>query len=505
MKLLHKYIFKEHLIPFLMSLSVMALILLAQFLLKNMDKFLGKGLPITLLFELIFYNMAAVLALAVPMAILVSTLMSFGRMSSDNEITAMRASGVTYSSMIGPALIFAVIISTLMIYFNNWILPNMNHKARNLITNITKTNPTIFFKAGQLHDELDGYIFYFESEGNDKNKFKKSTIIKYNNQQILKKITSNYAEIIEDYNDDVITIELTDGYIYETKNNPKPKPNNKIKLSNTSFYKDAQIIKFEKNIIRLDANDFSFERRDSKSRGDRELTFDAIKDKINYIEEGIQKDKTTIKNQITEINNVLSENIEANSVIESHLNNSHISKGSIISPDSAIIFINNLIKKLPDSIKVKNEDGNYQTVQRGKFRRSLERSLRTINNEKESISKKIKSKNKYLVELHKKFSLSIAGIVFILVGAPLGIIAKRGKFSISIAISLIFFLIYWAFLIAGEDFADKGKINPALSMWLPNIVLLIIGFLLNLKVISNKNMRFSNIFKWKKRPLNTDV
>ena len=228
------------------------------------------------------------------------------------------------------------------------------------------------------------------------------------------------------------------------------------------LYKNIQIIKFKKNIIRLDANDFSFERRDSKYRGDRELTFDAIKDKINYIEDGIQKDKITIKNQIAEINNVLLENIEENSVIENHLNSYNISKSSIISPDSAIIFINDLIKKLPNSIRVKNEDGKYQTVQRGKFRRELERSLRIINNEKESISKQTKSKNKYLVELHKKFSLSIAGIVFILVGAPLGIIAKRGKFSISIAISLIFFLIYWAFLIEGEDFADNGKINQAL-------------------------------------------
>ena len=122
-----------------MSLSVMVLILLAQFLLKNMDKFLGKGLPATLLFELIFYNMAWVVALAVPMAILISTLMAFGRMSSDNEITAMRSSGLTYLSMVGPALGFAVIISAIMIYFNNWVLPDMNHKARNLISNITKT------------------------------------------------------------------------------------------------------------------------------------------------------------------------------------------------------------------------------------------------------------------------------------------------------------------------------------------------------------------------------
>ena len=87
MKILYKYIFKEHLIPFIMSLSVLFLILLAQFLLKNIDKFLGKGLEIGLLFEMVYYNMAWVVALAVPMAMLVSTLMAFGRLSHDNEIT----------------------------------------------------------------------------------------------------------------------------------------------------------------------------------------------------------------------------------------------------------------------------------------------------------------------------------------------------------------------------------------------------------------------------------
>ena len=151
-----------------------------------------------------------------------------------------------------------------------------------------------------------------------------------------------------------------------------------------------------------------------------------------------------------------------------------------------------MIKKLPAKIDIKNDNGDIKSVSKSKFKRSLKRSLRSIKHDKSEIEKKVKSKNKYEVELHKKFSLSIAGIVFVLVGAPLGIIARRGKFSISIAISLIFFLIYWAFLIAGEDFADKGQLDPAFAMWLPNIILLIIGFLLNLKIMSNKKIIFTN-------------
>ena len=175
------------------------------------------------------------------------------------------------------------------------------------------------------------------------------------------------------------------------------------------------------------------------------------------------------------------------------------------SSDSAIIFIDNLMKKLPAKITIENKNGATTTVSQSKFKRALKRIRRAIEHDKSEIEKKVKSKNKYLVELHKKFSLSIAGIVFVLVGAPLGIIARRGKFSISIAISLIFFLIYWAFLIAGEDFADKGKINPALSMWLPNIILFLIGLLLNLKITSKQKMKIADIFKRKILTSNKDV
>tara|TARA_A100001011_G_C14315157_1_gene847639 strand:+ start:203 stop:1513 length:1311 start_codon:yes stop_codon:yes gene_type:complete len=436
-----------------MSLSVLILILLAQFLLKHMDKFLGKGLNISILFEMVYYNMAWVMALAVPMAILVSTLMAFGRLSNDNEILAMRSSGITYKSMLSPALIFAIAISLIMIYFNNWILPDMNYKARNLISNISKKNPDILFQEGQLHNELDGYIIYFESKDPKSGKFKNTTIIEHNNK-ITKTITSKYAELIEDYNDDLISLYLEDGFIYE-----KSKKENEYRT-----------IEFENNIIRIDANNFSFQRRTTKYRGDRELVFDSIKVKIDSFDKKIAKSKKRIKDRILIIN--------PNYTTES--------------PDSALTFIKDELNKL-SAISATKENINA-------IKRSLKNIERGIKHDKAQIESNSRLKNKYIVELHKKFSIPIASIVFVFAGAPLGIIARRGKFSISMAISLIFFLIYWAFLIAGEEFADQGRINPILSMWLPNIILFIIGLFLNLKTINE--MKRIKIFNMKR---NKDV
>ena len=109
----------------------------------------------------------------------------------------------------------------------------------------------------------------------------------------------------------------------------------------------------------------------------------------------------------------------------------------------------------------------------------------------------IKQINKYSVELHKKFSIPIACFIFILLGTPLGIMTKNRNMSVSISTGIIFFIIYWSFLIVGEDLADRGKLNPALSMWLPNAFLGIISYYLY-KIISKENTTFNinlNIFK----------
>ena len=95
------------------------------------------------------------------------------------------------------------------------------------------------------------------------------------------------------------------------------------------------------------------------------------------------------------------------------------------------------------------------------------------------------------MELHKKFSIPVASIVFVLVGAPIGIMSRRGNFALSTTVGLIFFIIYWIFLIAGEQFADRGSISPMLSMWLPNIVLgLFGGYLIYINSRDRKKIKF---------------
>ena len=163
MKIINRYIIKEHLYPFLAALGALLFVLLTNFLLRNMDRFLGKGLEFTLILEYILLNLAWILALAVPMAILVATLMAFGRLSADNEIVALRSISVSYLRLLMPALLFSCIIAGSMMYFNNQILPEMNHKARMLSSDISRKRPDLDFEVGYFIDAIPKYNFLLGS------------------------------------------------------------------------------------------------------------------------------------------------------------------------------------------------------------------------------------------------------------------------------------------------------------------------------------------------------
>ena len=131
------------------------------------------------------------------------------------------------------------------------------------------------------------------------------------------------------------------------------------------------------------------------------------------------------------------------------------------------------------------------------FKKRIKNLKRGVNNDSRLLTNYTNKKNRYLVELNKKFSIPVASIVFILIGAPLGVMARRGNFAISGAISLGFFILYWAFLIAGENLADRGNITPFLSMWLPNIILGALGIYLIYKNSKNRSkikFDFLNLF-----------
>ena len=428
MKIITKYLLKEISFPFLISLLMITFILFINFLLRAIDRFLGKGLDILIIIEYLFLNLAWIVALSVPMAMLLATLVTFGRLSEDNEINALRSSGVSFLSIISAPIIFGSSIAFLLIGFNNYFLPEMNFKARLLSGDIYKKRPDINIEPGVFLDNIPNYNMIV-SDKND------STMLnvrifskgKTKSQTSIYAKTGNLSTLTNAF-----LLTLNNGEIHEIENKD---------------YMNYRRILFDTHKILIPADDILLNRRDSSNRTDREMTVSMINTKINNYETKLEIVNKRIKGAFYRIvgDSILPKNLK-----EGLLNISDIRDSMMINPSYAVSKLNKKRKQL----------------------RNLERQLK---NEFNLINSYNKGKNKYTVEAHKKFSLPIACILFVLLGAPLGIWAKRGGFAISTAFSFGFFLLYYILLITGEELADRNYISPEIGMWAPNGVLLMIS------------------------------
>ena len=443
MKIIDRYILKEHLVPFILSLTILLFVLLANFLIKSIDKFLGKGLDISLLIEFVLLNMAWILALAVPMAVLVSTLMAFGRLSSDNEITALKASGTDFIKLMKPALLFGIAITLLMMIFNNYFLPDMNHKARLLSSDFSRKRPDIEFDVGYFIDAIPNNSIFLG--GKEDTLF--TDIIIFNKSSEVQQRTITAAEGTIRTLRDGFLLNLFNGSIHEL-----------------SKEKDEyRIINYEKYNIAIPVDNMILNRKNSSIRGDREMDYSMMIDKINFFNDKLNLIKKRIHSRI-------------NKELKIDYDTKNISKENILG------LIKNFEINGIDSLKKKTP------IMLSNFNRRIKNLKRGINTDFTLINSYNKSINTYKVELHKKFSIPFACIIFIMIGAPLGIRSRKGGLGTSVSISLLFFIIYWAFLIGGEELADRGLLNPSLSMWLPNIVLGIIGIYLCYTIKNEKNI-----------------
>ena len=157
MSTLNKYLIKQSFIPFMLSVGVITTVLFLQFLIRAIDRFLGKGLDVFTILEYLYLNLAWIIALSVPMSLLISSVMTYGRMSQDNEITALKSAGVNLFSIIKPALWFGSIVGFLLCLFNNFILPDMNYNARLLARDIYQKKPELTIEPGYFVDMIPQY------------------------------------------------------------------------------------------------------------------------------------------------------------------------------------------------------------------------------------------------------------------------------------------------------------------------------------------------------------
>ncbi|MCK7521801.1 MAG: LptF/LptG family permease [Ignavibacteriales bacterium] len=216
--ILIRYILRSHFAPFVFSIFTLTCILLLQFLMKFADRLVGKGLDTFIVLQLIAYNLAWMIVLVVPMACLVATLMAFGALSQNNEITIIKSSGASlWKMMIGP-LAASVILCYLLILFNNNVLPDANHKAKLLTFDISRTKPTLSLEPGLFSQEVTNYAILVREIDKNSNELDGVTIYDYTDPSKINVVTAEKGKIYFSKDQTKLVMELERGEIHESEN-----------------------------------------------------------------------------------------------------------------------------------------------------------------------------------------------------------------------------------------------------------------------------------------------
>jgi lipopolysaccharide export system permease protein len=394
---------------------------------KFADRLVGKGLDTWILTKLIVFNLSWMLVLVVPMATLVATLMAFGNLSQNNEITIMKSSGASlYKMMIAP-FITSIVVAYLLFVFNNDVLPDANHQAKILMGDISRKKPTLSLEPGFFSQEVSNYAILVREIDEKKNKLSQVVIYDYTNPSKINVVTAREGFIYFSPDQSKLLMDLKDGEIHESD------------VKSSGMYRK---IVFEKHRIAMNANQFSLQQSASGIRGERELSINAME----VIVDSLNKQRAKYVNGLQkETNRYFFMDSTSKKTIP-----------TLITPQTdKLIYV-----RVLDKIK------SAKNVVLSNYRR-VEWSDREIE--------------KYEVEIYKKYALPVACIVFVLIGAPLGIMVRKGGFGAAASISLAFFLLYWAFLIGGEKLAERDVFSPFIGMWAANILLFVMGILLTIK------------------------
>ncbi len=439
-----RYILREHFGPFLFGFIIITFILIIDFVPHLVDLIVGKDLPTSIILRVFFYQIGWMIALSVPMAVLVATLMAFGRLTSDFEITALKASGVHLLRIMFPVILASCAIAFGLVYFNNVVLPDFNHRARVLMQDINRMRPTLRMRSGAFITDIKGYIILIDSVNHTTSEMIGVKIMELEKKRKAPRTIvaqSGFLTFSRDGRD--LTFDLKDGEIHSfDEENPE-------KYRRLAFTTQRLLVS--------DVSD-DFKESSDQFRTDREKSSQQMLEDIMKWETGI-----------------LPYRVKISELVDNRLTE-YFSDSLPVSPDTLTT----------DIIALKN------------LARIVEADSRVISREREGIRMQTKLINSYYVEVYKKYSIPTACIVFVLIGAPLGVISRRGNMGISIGISLGLFIMYWAFLIGGEDLADRGIISAFTAMWSANIIIGAIGLYLIYIVTSEKSPWF--IFKLTKGP-----
>ncbi|WP_227807455.1 LptF/LptG family permease [Lutibacter profundi] len=461
LKILDKYILKSFLEPFLATFFVVLFVLVMQSLWLAFDEIAGKGIDVFFILKFLGYLALTLTPMALPIGILLSSIMALGNLSENYEFAALKSAGISLKRIMRPLIIFILFISVFNFIFLNNIYPWATLKQKNLYLNIKKKKPALALVPGAFNTEIPGYSIKFDEKyGEEKNLLKNVQIADLSaaNGKI-KVITAKKGIISTEEGSKYMTLTLLDGNYYEDYIKRTAQRNDKAKMpfSNATF---------DTYVINIDISSFN--------------------DEDNLNKEDIKQHHSMLS--ITQLDSISKVNkIKYDKFISSRAKYFY----DMIEGHKLIKYPDSLIDKKLDPEILNNFNLNNKTIVLSESLQLLKRTIDHSSNQKTSFKNKRKLLNLYDHEFYYRISFSLACLVLFFIGAPLGSIIRKGGFGLPMIMAIVIFVIYFFISKLGGNLSEESAISTLLGSWLSTIILLPFGILLTRR--ATKGMGIYNI------------
>jgi len=428
MRILRSYILRLHLVPFLLGFGVVTFILEMDALVEYLDLAVNRGIAAVVVAQLFVLSLGYIVALSLPCAVLVAVLMTFGRLSQDNEITALRAGGVNLASVLVGPLAASAILAYGLTLFNNYVLPESNHAFANLMIDIGRMRPTVKLQEGEFITDFPGYSLLVQSVNGRTNEMRGVTLYQTHPDGPPTTILAKHGYLYYTPDGRSAVLELKDGEIHE------------IPADEPSKQRYRRLV-FTTHVIHIPGVGAALERSARDARSDREMSARSLLD-----------ERARVQHQYDEALRARLQRLEQLGAP---------APPPLLAPERAPVT--ERWKALLG--RVLDREDALERLSRERPELGTELELWRV--ERQTLRRRIASLS---VEIHKKFSLPVACVVFVLIGAPIGMRVRRAGPGVAF-VSVGFFLFYYLCLVGGEELAVRLMLPPWLSMWLPNLVL----------------------------------
>lgn len=452
---MHIYMVKSYIGPFLFTFLITVFLLLMQFLWKYIDEFVGKGLDPLVILELMAYASASFIPMALPLAILMSSIMTFGNMGEHYELVALKSSGISLTRIMTPLIGFTILLSVSAFAFSNYYLPYANLKFYSLLFDVREQRPEIIVKEGIFYNGIDDFSMRITSR-NKETKMMYGVYIFDHRQR-----TGNNIIIIADSaamdvtrNKQYVILDLFSGMKYEEvrrQNDEEP----------MGDYYPHQIDEFRSQRITIELEGFAFSRTDESLFKEHYHMLS-----LAQLQESIDSLEVTMNDRISGF-----EKGEAGPVIDKTSDSAMALVDTTLRQPSPHYFDSAWNQLSADTRKAVLAAAASQVSSKKQY---LESSQYEFDSRKTWIAK-------HEIQWHMKFSLSVACFILFFIGAPLGAIIRKGGFGTPMVIAVLFFVFYYVISITGEKFAKEGIVSAAVGVWSSSAILLPIGIFLTYK------------------------